>query len=392
LVRCGTDSVVLHWEDTVLVVGPFGDWIKFSYEGVVHLVPEIDGVRIISNELCEFLQRVPAATEDTFKPGSVAPGALLYVALEKFEKKSSEADEGIRNIGMDMTQAVDTCIDAAGHEIHPPRQRSLLKAASFGKCVLEAYNTRRFVNMCQALRVLNAVRHYEIGVPLTYAQYVRLTPEVLVNRLINRHHHLLALRICDYLGMNRDRVLIHWACAKINAGSAEDEESLCRLIVDKLGGDKAGISYTEVAKAAFGAGRVKLATKLLDYEPQAANQVPLLLDMRECELALIKAIESGDTDLVYLVMLHMQRSLPTAELFRILNGKPLACNLLETYLKEQDLELLRQFYDQDDRRAESANVMAIASFKDEELAPRIANLKKALKQYQDDRGHPFEVK
>jgi hypothetical protein len=35
----------------------------------------------------------------------------------------------------------------------------------------------------------------------------------------------------------------------------------------------------------------------LDYEPKAADQVPLLLSMHEDELALVKAIESGDTDL-----------------------------------------------------------------------------------------------
>ncbi|CAG8835842.1 4656_t:CDS:2, partial [Racocetra persica] len=53
---------------------------------------------------------------------------------------------------------------------------------------------------------------------------------------------------------------------------------------------------------------------LLDYEPRAADQVPLLISMQEDELALIKAIESGDTDLV---MLHLKRKLPLAEFFSI---------------------------------------------------------------------------
>lgn len=26
--RCGTDSVILYWDKIVLMVGPFGDWIK----------------------------------------------------------------------------------------------------------------------------------------------------------------------------------------------------------------------------------------------------------------------------------------------------------------------------------------------------------------------------
>jgi hypothetical protein len=35
----------------------------------------------------------------------------------------------------------------------------------------------------------------------------------------------------------------------------------------------------------------------LDYEPKAARQVPLLLQMKKEHIALNKAIDSGDTDL-----------------------------------------------------------------------------------------------
>jgi vacuolar protein sorting-associated protein 16 len=40
-----------------------------------------------------------------------------------------------------------------------------------------------------------------------------------------------------------------------------------------------------------------MAWQLLDYEPRAADQVPLLMSMQEHEIALVKAIESGDSDL-----------------------------------------------------------------------------------------------
>ena len=45
----------------------------------------------------------------------------------------------------------------------------------------------------------------------------------------------------------------------------------------------------------------------MNYEPRAADQVPLLIKMQRSELALQKAIESGDTDLVFLVVLHIKR-------------------------------------------------------------------------------------
>lgn len=87
--------------------------------------------------------------------------------------------------------------------------------------------------MCKILRVLNAVRDPEIGMPLTVKQYKvciafrfriehflylcyliysmglfafcvpqLLTATVLIGRLINANQHLLALRISEYLNLN----------------------------------------------------------------------------------------------------------------------------------------------------------------------------------------------
>jgi hypothetical protein len=86
----------------------------------------------------------------------------------------------------------------------------------------------------------------------------RLTPEKLIERLINRQEHLLALRISEYLRLPMDKIYIHWACLKVRL-SAEDEDAICRLIVTKLSG-KRGIAFDEIAKAAYNEGRGRLAT------------------------------------------------------------------------------------------------------------------------------------
>ena len=42
---CGNDSVVLHWKNLgIVMVGPFGDWLRFPFEnhGNLYLIPEID--------------------------------------------------------------------------------------------------------------------------------------------------------------------------------------------------------------------------------------------------------------------------------------------------------------------------------------------------------------
>lgn len=40
-----------------------------------------------------------------------------------------------------------------------------------------------------------------------------------------------------------------------------------------------------------------------------------------------------------------------------MNDKPVAAGLLEAYAREQDLDLLKDFYYQDDRRADGAHVI-----------------------------------
>lgn len=62
--------------------------------------------------------------------------------------------------------------------------------------------------------------------------------------------------------------------------------------------------------------------------------------------------------LVYHVLLHLHKRLPLGTFFRLLEdgGKALApaTKLLEVYAREQNKEMLRDFYYSDDRRVESA--------------------------------------
>lgn len=57
---CGADSVVMFRDRTLLIVGPFGDTAQYSYlSDEICLIPEIDGIKILSQNRCEFLQKVP---------------------------------------------------------------------------------------------------------------------------------------------------------------------------------------------------------------------------------------------------------------------------------------------------------------------------------------------
>lgn len=95
-------------------------------------------------------------------------------------------------------------------------------------------------------------------------RYISTSPSSLINHLITRNLHLLALRISQHLSLRPDPVLKHWATAKISrskgTNAAEDEE-ICGAIVRKFEkeGEK-GVSYADIATKAWEAGRTKLAT------------------------------------------------------------------------------------------------------------------------------------
>ncbi|KAI1661637.1 vacuolar protein sorting-associated protein 16 [Daldinia decipiens] len=387
---CGNDAVVIAWEDEVNVVGPNNAVASYVYEGRVHVIPDHDGVRLITNDVSDFLQKVPDVTDEVFRLGSGSPASVLLDAVEQLENQSPKADDNIQLIRPNLVEAVDTCVAAAGHEFNVHWQKQLLKAASFGKSVLDIYNSDDFVDMCETLRVINAVRYYEVGLPLSYEQYQRLTPEGLIQRLINRHEYLLALRIAGYLRLPTDRIFVHWASAKVRIGT-EDEETICRMVVEKLSG-KPGISFEAIARAAYDEGRGRLATELLNHEPRAGRQVPLLLSMEEDEIALDKAIESGDSDLILFVLLQLKKKLPLASFFRVINARPTATALVESSAAlENDNALLKDLYYQDDRRVDGAGVFVHEALRQSDARTATDKLVLATKLLSDSKENYFEL-
>ncbi|XP_063953477.1 vacuolar protein sorting-associated protein 16 homolog [Lytechinus pictus] len=383
LVWCGTGAVVGYWENLLLVIGPQKDWIKYNMDTDAILIPESDSLHILQTHTHELLQRVPGVVEDIFKIGSMAPGAMLYEACREFQKESQKADEYIRMIKDQLSLAVEQCIEAAGAEYEPTVQKLLLRAASFGKCFGTNVNADKFVNMCKLLRVLNAVRDYQIGIPLTYEQLKKLTLNVLMDRLILRRQWALAQQISQYLKLpesdGESRILGHWACYKVEQKHIPDE-LIAQSIKEKLG-DTPGIAYSEIAKKASECGRTQLAVKLLEYEPRAAEQVPLLMTMRDSRTSLKKAIESGDTDLVYMVLLQLKEDLPRGEFLMMLRNHPQAQDLFMQLCREQHPNLLLDLYNQNDNFQELANTAVRDSLNEKDLQKRLAHLNAAQDNY-----------
>uniref|UniRef100_A0A4X2LWX5 Vacuolar protein sorting-associated protein 16 homolog n=1 Tax=Vombatus ursinus TaxID=29139 RepID=A0A4X2LWX5_VOMUR len=215
-------------------------------------------------------------------------------------------------------------------------------------------------------------------------QYKQLTIEVLLDRLVLRRLYPLAIQICEYLRLPEvqgiSRILAHWACYKVQQKDVSDED-VARAINQKLG-DTPGVSYSDIAARAYGCGRTELAIKLLEYEPRSGEQVPLLLKMKRSKLALSKAIESGDTDLVFTVVLHLKNELNRGDFFMTLRNQPVALSLYRQFCKHQELETLKDLYNQDDNHQELGNFHIRASYAAEErIEGRVAALQTAVDEY-----------
>ncbi|KAJ9083129.1 Vacuolar protein sorting-associated protein 16 [Entomophthora muscae] len=93
----------------------------------------------------------------------------------------------------------------------------------------------------------------------------------VIERLLEIHQHFLSLKLCEYLHLPSDRVVIHWACSKVCfvwkgltiqiRASLDDEETTSRIVLDKIG-RRPGLSYHHIAKVASENGQLHLAIKV----------------------------------------------------------------------------------------------------------------------------------
>ncbi|XP_035218067.1 vacuolar protein sorting-associated protein 16 homolog [Stegodyphus dumicola] len=389
LVWCGNGAVVAFWqieiENIMIVIGPEKDFINEIFYTPIHLVPEIDGVRIIGNTTHELLQKVPDAVADVFRIGSLSPSALLLEASNEFRRRSHKADEYMRMIREknELEEAVECCLKAAGHEFQPSTQKMLLRAAAFGKNFVPDMDPEPFVKMCQTLRVLNAVRVNVIGLPITYTQLEFLTLPVLLDRLVLRRHYAYAICICQYLKIpdteGASRILDHWACYKVKRTNLDPEQT-ARAVAEKLGCTP-GISYAEISNKAMDYGHPSLAVKLLDYETRASEQVPLLIKLRQETQAMVKAIESGDTDLIYSVIRYLKTTLSKGDFHMKIRQFPVAHSLYLKLCKEQDLEQLRESYSQESDFNSEGHCFVMESYQTKKVEKRSSALQEALNSY-----------
>ncbi|KAJ3440208.1 vacuolar protein sorting vps16 [Anaeramoeba flamelloides] len=322
LVWCGADSILCYWESRhlLLMIGPNNGVVKYLYNGPVCLIPEIDGIRIFSNDSCDFLSRVPDVVESIFRIGSDSPSSMLFEAYQYFKQRDSKADKILRSIKGNLDEAITNCLMAAGHEFDLTRQNSLINAASLGKSYVKEYDHDYFAEIGCNIRILNQIRNYLIAIPMTFNQFQKIGVERLILKLLNHRKHLLSFKISQYLKIDPKRVIEEWACDKIkfpNRENEKDDYMLYDEIMEKVQETNSKISFVKVARVAKECNKKQLAIKLINHDVHPSNAVPLLLSMGENKIALNESINSGDNDLIFLVLFHLLKKVEYNEMTNI---------------------------------------------------------------------------
>ena len=183
-------------------------------------------------------------------------------------------------------------------------------ACKYGKLFIkdqETFDCDQFVETCRFLRVLNNIRNVNIGMPLTYTQFEVLTPEIVVQRLINRKKHLLAIKISKYLNLNYcvNQALEHWSICKIESTARNvGDNVLVDMIRNKVVLFSNDFSYAKIARCAQKRS-VDLAKLLLDYEPRSKIQINSLIEFEQYIVALKKSLISLDIDLINQTLIEL---------------------------------------------------------------------------------------
>lgn len=209
------EALIVTYPSMLLTIGVNGDSNVEPYDLAIHLVPEMDGVRVLTNGSHELIQKVPKCVASIFGINISEPSSFLFEAHRKFREKSHQSDEYLCLIMDRIETAVDECIEAAGYEFDTETQKNLIRAAHFGKGFIKGHDPDEYIQKTRVLRVLNAIRQSDIGMPLTIDQFYHLKPNVVLDRLVFRKHYGLAIQIAKHLTLSETRILEHWAYHKI---------------------------------------------------------------------------------------------------------------------------------------------------------------------------------
>jgi hypothetical protein len=325
---CSEDCVIIVSNGSIFLIGPDNKTIKLDIvrpNSNLYCIPETDGVRIISDEGVDFLQKVNEDLYSSIFPLSMESAKKLVEAYKFAEEKRPNCDEEIRKIRPELPDIVSKVLNAAAHQWDISNQIYLIKVAQHGKTFLtkNEFNFNHFVSVCRDLRILNNLRTYDNPRLITYEQYKKLETRQLIKLLIKTQNFFLAHEISTYLNLKVRKVYQEWAIAKIKSlpnhlSSAEEIENYNEI--QKKLSEITGISYIKLAKKALTYRKEEIGIKFLENEKSILTKIPQYMELRKWDKALELAFETYDSNVIYTVVDKIMKS-ESVEMFKSIVSK-----------------------------------------------------------------------
>lgn len=103
----------------------------------------------------------------------------------------------------------------------------------------------------------------------------------------------------------------------------------------------------------------------MDFEHRASEQIPLLLKLGQELQALIKAVESGDPNLIYYVLVVLKENYSTDKFYMTIRNYPSVNALYAKLCRTIQMGSLEQIYEQEDNFSAQAMLSVRDSYRAE---------------------------
>ena len=304
----------------VVFVGAHDSWSPYEYESAVYVSSDLHWATVLSEFKFQIIQR-----SMMFETSSPACSRLIS-GFERFSANDVGAESIVRSLKPQLVEAAVACLETAGFqtpfcESNLQQQekyvKKLLQSATFAHQFIPSpvRPSSLWVNVAALIRLCHALNLPELGIPVGVSQMASLggkwTGEFFAKMLAARGEYPLAIRVAEWMDVSCTFVTNLWAFDLILSSDHLPDRDLCAIISHRLGNSRNNnCSLIKVAEFAFKyAGRKTLAITLLQFEADPKAQVKLLLALESADLAIQKALNSAQVDLIHTCFLQSSCSI-----------------------------------------------------------------------------------
>ena len=368
-------------------------------------ISEIDGIRYLCEDGVFLISEVCKELYDVCYTFAKNPAKKLINAYGAFISKNADCDKQIRDISLDLPDAINTLQQAAvslyftedsNSDINMKElQMILIKAAQYGKSFVQKgdFNYERYVEKCRAMRVINSLRNLKESPRfLTYKEYMDMDPESpneFIKKILRHHNYRFAFELCNYLGYETDKIYQKFCISNIKRLSDEfNVDKLFETLNSKLL-ECQNVSYITLAKKCIKHGKNLLAEKFLEQEKSIVVKVPQYLQLRNWKKALELAIESNDRTVIKVVIDKIFKVEKEKEFIKTVGGNPKVHKAVIEYLRLHDCDnVLRKYLGSKGDYEELLYMTLENFFKAKKIEDRTGYISEAKKYLKDLKGNP----